>query len=54
MSGDEVGEFEGRPFFADAVRLRKWDDAAKVVGLNTPPLDHYGVYVGRVSRVTMP
>ena len=54
MSGDEVGEFEGRPFFADAVRLRKWDDAAKVVGSNTPPLDHYGMYVGRVSRVTMP
>lgn len=26
---------------ADAVRVRVWDDRAKVAGLNTPPLDHY-------------
>jgi phosphonate degradation associated HDIG domain protein len=54
MSGDEVGEFERRPFHADAVRLRKWDDAAKVVDLETPPLDHFGSYVERVSAVAMP
>ena len=54
MSGDEVSEFERRRFFADAVRLRKWDDAAKVVGLKPPPLDHFGTYIGRVSQVTTP
>ena len=36
MSADEVAQFESRPYFADAVRLRRWDDAAKVVGLVTP------------------
>lgn len=49
MSGDDVREFEQRPYFADAVRLRKWDDAAKVVGLETPPLDHFATYVNNVS-----
>lgn len=54
LAGDEVGKFERRPFFADAVRLRKWDDAAKVVGLDTPGLDHFSSYVQRVSLVAMP
>lgn len=54
MTSDEVSEFEKRQFFADAVRLRKWDDAAKVVGLDTPRLDHFASYVHRVSLVAMP
>jgi len=54
MTCDEVSEFENRPFFADAVRLRKWDDAAKVAGLGTPPLDHFAPYIHRVSLVAMP
>jgi [1-hydroxy-2-(trimethylamino)ethyl]phosphonate dioxygenase len=37
----EVAEFERNPFHAAAVRLRHWDDAAKVVGLDVPPFDHY-------------
>jgi predicted HD phosphohydrolase len=37
----EVKEFERQPFFADAVRLRHWDDEAKVVGLDVPSFDHY-------------
>jgi phosphonate degradation associated HDIG domain protein len=54
MSGDEVSEFGRRSFFADAVRLRKWDDAAKVVGMKTPPLEHFGSYIGCASLVTTP
>ena len=54
MTSDEVSEFEKRQFFADAVRLRKWDDAAKVVGLDTPRLDHFASYVHSVSLVAMP
>ncbi len=54
MSDDEVSEFENSPFFADAVRLRRWDDAAKIAGLETPPLDHFAPYVHRVSTVAMP
>jgi [1-hydroxy-2-(trimethylamino)ethyl]phosphonate dioxygenase len=37
----EVAAFEQLPFFREAVRLRRWDDAAKVPGLEVPGLDHY-------------
>jgi phosphonate degradation associated HDIG domain protein len=37
----EVAAFEGRPFWRDAVRLRRWDDGAKVAGWRVPPLGHY-------------
>ena len=37
----QVAEFMARPHAADALRLRRWDDQAKVPGLATPPLAHY-------------
>jgi phosphonate degradation associated HDIG domain protein len=33
--------FEARPYAQEAVRLRRYDDAAKIVGAITPDLDHY-------------
>lgn len=33
--------FVGRPHAAQAVALRRWDEAAKVPGLETPPLAHF-------------
>jgi len=33
--------FIAQPFATDAVRLRCWDDLAKVAGRATPPLEHY-------------
>ena len=48
MTRDEVECFESRPFFQDAVRLRRWDDAAKVVGMITPGLEHFAGYLNRV------
>lgn len=41
MTPDEVRIFELDPYFHDAVRLRHWDEAAKVPGLETPTLDHF-------------
>jgi phosphonate degradation associated HDIG domain protein len=41
MSPDEVAEFEGHPFWREAVRLRLWDDLAKVQGAQVPGLSHY-------------
>ena len=41
MSEDEQREFRTNPFADDAVRLRKWDDEAKVTGLTTAPIEHY-------------
>lgn len=45
MSVDEVLEFERNPFYREAVRVRKWDDTAKVPGLQTPPLEHFVSYL---------
>ena len=41
MNADEADRFKALQFGADAARLRRWDDAAKVVGLATPPLSHF-------------
>ena len=37
----EAVAFAALPHAADAVRVRRWDDAAKVPGEVTPPFDHY-------------
>ena len=41
MSPEEARAFEAEPHWRDAVRLRSWDEAAKVAGAATPPLEHY-------------
>lgn len=41
MSPWEAERFANKPFAGDAVALRRWDDEAKIVGLATPPLDHF-------------
>lgn len=41
MSADEVMEFEANPHHTVAVAVRRWDDAAKVPGLPTPPFAHF-------------
>lgn len=37
----EAEAFAAKPFAADAMQVRRWDDAAKVAGKATPPLTHY-------------
>jgi gamma-butyrobetaine dioxygenase len=37
----EARVFEQHPFAREAVRLRRWDDLAKVPGMPVPGLDHY-------------
>jgi phosphonate degradation associated HDIG domain protein len=41
MSADEQRWFEALPYSAEAVALRRWDDAAKQPGRRTPPLAYY-------------
>ena len=41
FSPAEAAAFERLPYFREAVRLRGWDDAAKVPGLEVPSLEHY-------------
>jgi phosphonate degradation associated HDIG domain protein len=38
---DEAREFISQPYAEDAVRLRIWDDLAKVEGLVTPKLNYF-------------
>ena len=41
FSPTEAAEFERLPYSREAVRLRYWDDAAKVPGLAVPGFEHY-------------
>jgi [1-hydroxy-2-(trimethylamino)ethyl]phosphonate dioxygenase len=41
MSAGEVANFESDEFARDAVRLRRWDDLAKMQGKNVPSLRQY-------------
>ncbi len=41
MSESEADDFLDAPFAKDAVRLRGWDEAAKVVGCVTPDFGHF-------------
>jgi [1-hydroxy-2-(trimethylamino)ethyl]phosphonate dioxygenase len=50
FSAEEALEFENRPFFEQGLRLRKWDDLAKEVGLLTPSLNHFLSYMTLVPR----
>lgn len=46
----QAKEFEGRPFAQDAVRLRRWDEEGKEVGMKTPDLAHFYPYVEACLR----
>lgn len=41
FSRAETRTFLAKPYAEDALRLRRWDDSAKVPGAATPPLAHY-------------
>ena len=45
----QVRGFEDLTFYAEAVRLRRYDDLAKVPGQVTPPLSHYAALMGQVA-----
>ncbi|KVD43935.1 phosphohydrolase [Burkholderia ubonensis] len=50
FSEEEAAAFLRCPFAEDALRLRRWDDMAKVEGRATPDLDHYMEIVARQMR----
>jgi [1-hydroxy-2-(trimethylamino)ethyl]phosphonate dioxygenase len=47
MSPAQVKVFEAEPFFADAVRLRRWDEEGKIVGYQGPSPAHFEAVVAR-------
>jgi phosphonate degradation associated HDIG domain protein len=50
MSRNEIAAFESESYFRDAVRLRRWDDEAKIAGLVTPGFVHYRPLLERLAR----
>jgi [1-hydroxy-2-(trimethylamino)ethyl]phosphonate dioxygenase len=50
MNAEEVAEFEALPHYAAACRLRRWDDAGKDAGADSPPLEHYRAVLETVLR----
>ena len=45
----EAAAFAARPYAADAVRLRQWDDRAKVAGGATPGWAHFEAILRKVA-----
>jgi gamma-butyrobetaine dioxygenase len=50
MTEEEVRSFEANPFYRDAVRLRHWDDEAKIEGLAVPGFEHYRTRLEAVTQ----
>jgi phosphonate degradation associated HDIG domain protein len=50
MSVEERVRFAAERFAEDAVKLRRWDDEGKIVGVRTPGLDHFERYVDASLR----
>ncbi len=46
---EQVRSFEALTFYSEAVRLRRYDDLAKVPGQITPPLAHYATLMEQVK-----
>lgn len=49
MSQEEVSRFQRMPYFSAAVALRRWDDEAKVQGLDVTP---FATFVPIMERLT--
>lgn len=47
FSAAEAKDFIEIPFARDAVKLRRWDEGAKVAELPTPELEHFRPYIDR-------
>jgi gamma-butyrobetaine dioxygenase len=50
MSMQEAEAFAALPAALDAVQVRRWDDEAKRVGLQTPAFEYFIPYLGTVVR----
>ena len=51
FTAEQAETFACQPHALAAVRLRRYDDLAKVVGLDTPPIAHYMEMARRCLRV---
>lgn len=49
FSKEEADEYIAQPYAEDAARLRRWDDLAKDPACETPPLEHFAMYLERAN-----
>jgi [1-hydroxy-2-(trimethylamino)ethyl]phosphonate dioxygenase len=49
LSAGEVEAFAHNPHAASSIRLRRWDDKAKIPGLDVPGLHHYAPTLRRLT-----
>jgi gamma-butyrobetaine dioxygenase len=50
LGPEDVVRFEANPYYRDAIRLRWWDDAAKIEAWEVPGLHHYELLLRRLAR----
>jgi gamma-butyrobetaine dioxygenase len=50
MQGAELAEFQANPYSAAAIRVRRWDDAAKDPQAPVPPFDHFAGVLRALAR----
>jgi predicted HD phosphohydrolase len=50
MDQREVADFERQDSWQEAVALRRWDDRAKIPGLDVPPLSAYRAQIERLAQ----
>jgi gamma-butyrobetaine dioxygenase len=50
MQGAELAEFEANPYAEPAVRVRRWDDAAKDPGVQAPGFGHFANVLRGLAR----
>ena len=51
FNDQEIRGFEANPFFQSIVRVRRYDDAAKVPGAKTPPVHHYLAMARKLLKI---
>ncbi len=52
MDAREVAVFAANPFHLPAIRVRIWDEGAKIAGLPTPTFSHYAPLLRRVATAS--
>jgi predicted HD phosphohydrolase len=50
ITAEAAAVFSDRPFAAEAVRLRRWDDQGKITGVEVPSLENYRPAITRLAR----
>jgi phosphonate degradation associated HDIG domain protein len=50
LADEDANRFRQHPYFREALQLRQWDEAAKVPGLQTPPLSYFLDFVEQALK----